>query len=77
MSLHIELRLFASLKKFSPDNTDRFPISPGETVGEVLGRLKVPLDEVKLVFLDGVKGEIASVLHGGERVGVFPPVGGG
>jgi hypothetical protein len=77
MESHIQLKLFASLSKFSPQNPDRFIISPGETVSDALKRLGVPLDDVRLIFLDGVKGEMTSVLHGGERVGVFPPVGGG
>jgi molybdopterin synthase sulfur carrier subunit len=77
MESHVQLKLFASLSKFSPRNPDRFSISPGETVGAMLKRLGVPLDDVRLIFLDGVKGEITSALQGGERVGVFPPVGGG
>jgi molybdopterin converting factor small subunit len=77
MASHIQLKLFASLRQFSPPNPDQVDIQEGETVGDVLRRLNIPVDEVRLVFLDGVKGDTTSVLGGGERVGVFPPVGGG
>lgn len=77
MEAYIQVRLFASLKKFLPPNSDRFPISSGETIEHVLKRLAVPLDEARLIFVNGVKAEITSVLRGGERVGIFPPVGGG
>jgi molybdopterin converting factor small subunit len=42
-----------------------------------LTALGVPLEEVQLVFVNGTKKEMDTVLTGGERVGVFPPVGGG
>lgn len=74
---HIQIKLFASLRKFLPPDPDHFPISPGETVQDVLNAAGVPVDEAKLIFINGVKGETTSVLHGGERVGIFPPVGGG
>lgn len=77
MATDIQLKLFASLSKFLPSDSDRFPISTGETVQDVLITLGVSLDDVKLIFINGVKGEITSVLQGGERVGIFPPLGGG
>ena len=40
-------------------------------------QLGVPEADIKLIFIDGVKGDLTSSLHGGERVGIFPPVGGG
>ena len=43
----------------------------------LLEELYVPEDEVRLVFIDGVKQDLAAVLKGGERVGIFPAVGGG
>jgi len=77
MGAHIDLRLFASLKTYLPQGAEHLPIEPGETVEALMTRLGVPLDEVKLVFINGIKGGMSSNLRGGERVGVFPPVGGG
>ncbi|HAY38399.1 MAG TPA: molybdopterin synthase sulfur carrier subunit [Desulfobacteraceae bacterium] len=77
MAAHITIKLFASLKKFTPVSSDSYPIKPGITVKTLLEELCVPEDEVKLVFVDGVKHGLAAVLKGGERVGIFPAVGGG
>jgi molybdopterin converting factor small subunit len=40
-------------------------------------KLKVPLDDVQLIFINGIKAGLSTSLNGGERVGVFPPIGGG
>ena len=77
MGAHIDLRLFASLKTYVPPGAEHLPIESGETVEALMTRLGVPLDDVQLIFINGIKGEMASSLFGGERVGVFPPVGGG
>jgi molybdopterin converting factor small subunit len=77
MTVHITINLFATLKKFTPVSSDSYPVKPGITVKTLLEELCVPEDEVKLVFVDGVKHDLAVVLIGGERVGIFPAVGGG
>ena len=74
---YIQLQLFASLKKFMPAAANNYAIESGITVGALLTRLDVPEDQIKLVFVDGVKADLATILAGGERVGIFPPVGGG
>ena len=74
---YIQLQLFASLKKFMPPAADNYAIESGMTVGALLTQLNVPQDQIKLVFVDGVRVDPATILAGGERVGIFPPVGGG
>ena len=77
MTVRITINLFATLKKFTPESSGTYAIEPGVTVEKLLEELYVPLDEVKLVFIDGVKHDLAASLKGGERVGIFPAVGGG
>ena len=43
----------------------------------LLEKLRVPLDQVKLIFVDSKKADMNMKLKGGERVGIFPAVGGG
>jgi sulfur-carrier protein len=74
---NISIKLFASLKRFLPADSGNYPIEPGITVKKLIETLGVPEDEVKLVFIDGVKHDLISTLNGGERVGIFPAVGGG
>jgi molybdopterin converting factor small subunit len=77
MESHIQIKLFASLQKFMPASAENYPIEPGITVGALLQQLDIPQDLIKLVFVDSVRVELDSTLRGGERVGIFPPVGGG
>ncbi len=73
----IDLRLYATLAPLAPPNADRFPIETGMTIGQLLEKTAIPLAEAKLVFVNGIKAQLSTQLHGGERVGIFPPVGGG
>ena len=73
----IQLKLFASLNQFMPPTAASYAIEAGMTVGTLLAQLGIPKDQIKLVFVDGVRAEQTTVLNGGERVGIFPPVGGG
>jgi molybdopterin converting factor small subunit len=73
----IQLKLFAGLAPFTPDNADRVPIEAGVTVDRLLERFDIPKAKAHLIFIDGVKKSLQSVLNGGERVGIFPPVAGG
>ena len=74
---YIQLQLFASLRKFMPPVADNYAIEAGITVGRLITQLDVPQEQIKLVFVDSVKAKMTTILNGGERVGIFPPVGGG
>jgi molybdopterin converting factor small subunit len=77
MKSQIQLKLFATLKEFTPPTADHFDIDPGIRISDLLEQIQVPKAKAKLIFIDGVKAELTSTLEGGERVGIFPPVGGG
>lgn len=77
MEIHISVRLFASLAQRMPATPDRFAVSPGTTTGEVLSALGISEDEARLVFINNKQADLSSVLKDGDRIGVFPPVGGG
>ncbi len=77
MPAAIEIRLFATLRRFMPPDAERYAIADGTTVSELLQRLAIPSREARLVFVDGRRADPGRILSGGERVGVFPPVGGG
>lgn len=77
MSVHITLKLFATLRKFLPPEADRFPIARGTCVRDLIAGLNIPEEKAKLIFINGVKSDLDRRLKGGEQVGIFPPVGGG
>jgi molybdopterin converting factor small subunit len=77
MNPSIQLRLYASLNRFSPRDGADYPIQSGISIQELAIDLHIPLDQVKLIFIDGQRETLETRLHGGERVALFPPVGGG
>ncbi len=77
MKAHIEVNLFATLKKYAPVSADNYPIEAGTTVRSLLDELGIPMDGVKFIFINGTKGDHESNLQGGEIVKIFPLVRGG
>ena len=77
MKTHIQIKLFATLQQFTPDSSDNFAIEAGTTVQGLLEKLDIPTGKARLIFIDGIKADLNQTLNGGERVGIFPPVGGG
>ena len=78
MPVTIEIKLFASLKKYLPADSARCcTVEPGTPLSVLFDQLCIPKDEVKLIFINGVKEDASVLLNGDERVGVFPPIGGG
>lgn len=77
MLIHISVKLFATLSKFTPDSSDRFAVEKGITVKDLVKQLNVPEKEVRLIFVNNKKGTLESVLDNNDRVGLFPPIGGG
>ena len=77
MKSQIQIKLFAGLQSFSPSTTDQFEIEPGTTIRDILAQIEIPIDKARLIFIDGIKADLDTPLKGGERVGIFPPVGGG
>lgn len=77
----MKIFLSTTLRKYVPDydpakglETD---ISKGTTVADLCRQSNIPINEVKIIMVDGTKREKEHVLSGGERVYLFPPVGGG
>ena len=77
MKSHIQLKLFANLQPFMPQAGETYQINPGISIRNLLEELNLPQEKARLIFIDGVKADLSSTLRGGERVGIFPPVGGG
>ena len=77
MSETIQIKLFATLSSKLPDDADNYPLGEKTTVRELLRNLQIPEKKAKLVFINGEKKTIDTVLKNGDRLGIFPPVGGG
>lgn len=73
----IRIELKATLKRFLPDSHDSYSIESGIRVKDLVEQLGIAEYEVTLVFIDGVLANLDSIIEGGKRVTLFPPLGGG
>lgn len=75
--MNIELRCFATLNTFAPKTPEAYSVPDDATVADVMATLGIPPAEVKIIFVNGIKREPETRLNTGDRVGLFPAVGGG
>jgi molybdopterin synthase sulfur carrier subunit len=79
--MKIELRLFASLSRYLPEQQSKnccdMEVPDGTTVKELLQRLAIPAEIRKIIIVNGVHAGESQTLAEGDRIGVFPPVAGG
>jgi molybdopterin converting factor small subunit len=75
----IEVRLFATLPAHSATGRKRFEMGsrPGLTVREIVEAEGLKPTEVHIVMINGLHGTMESELEDGDRLGLFPAVGGG
>ena len=77
MSARIRVKLFATLQPYTPDDASAFPIAETFTVSDLVARLALPRELVKLIFVNSRRASLDTALMDGDQVGIFPPVGGG
>ncbi len=75
--IQIDLKLFVTLSKYLPLGSETYEIKEGTTVNELVTDLGIPDGIVKLIFINGKKQDWNYCIQHGDRVGMFPPVGGG
>lgn len=79
--MKIEVNLYATLKRYMKNVTGGkssvIDVEDGVRVKDVIQKLKIPVDTVKLIFINGVHAKVDTNLKDGDRLGLFPPVGGG
>ncbi len=75
--IRIDLKLFVTLSKYHPCGGGFYDIEDGTTVAAMIRDLGIVEDTVKLIFINGKKAMPDHVMCEGDRVGLFPPVGGG
>jgi molybdopterin converting factor small subunit len=77
----VEVRLYASLRRYhsSPGSSEPLAMSlENETsLGDLLDKLKVPRQEIGVLMINGSWQKESYLLQDGDRVGIFPLIGGG
>lgn len=79
--MNIYVKIFATLIRFVPGVRAGVPLEidlpTGSTLADLVARLALPPDEVKVIFVNGKKQKQDYRLTAGDEVGIFPPIGGG
>jgi sulfur carrier protein ThiS len=77
----LQIFLNATLRRHIPGYNPYAGISltvpPGTPVARVIAELGLPPEEVTLIMVNGRRREMDFLLQGDERLGLFPPIGGG
>lgn len=75
--MKISVKCFATLAKHDPEHPDAFEVPEDATVGGVMEMLGLAEEDVKIMFVNGKHENPQTALAEGDRVGLFPAVGGG
>ena len=75
--ISVNINLFATLRSFLPDAPKAMTVSQGTRVKDLVKTIGIPEKDVKLIFINGKREMLSYVLKENDRVGIFPPVGGG
>ncbi|MBW2545436.1 MAG: MoaD/ThiS family protein [Deltaproteobacteria bacterium] len=77
----LKILLSSTLRKYPPGYDPvkgiSFSVDMEITVEELCERINIPCDKIKIVMVNGKSKPMEHVLKGNERVGLFPPIGGG
>lgn len=77
----LKILLSSTLRKhvpaYDPIKGLEMAVNGGITVADVCQQMKIPTDNIKIIMVNGRSQELDYVLQGEERIGLFPPVGGG
>lgn len=76
----VDLRLFGDFRKFVDSELGKgysLEVDDCSTIRSVVVSVGIPMDEVKIILVNGRSKEIDYVLSDGDRLALFPPVAGG
>ena len=80
--MQIEIKLLTQMKQYLPGsdlagNTRTLTIKDRATIREMFRKLGIPEDTPKVILLNDRQGRLDDILNEGDKITVFPPVGGG
>ena len=76
MDERITVKLFATLGKHFvvPDSID---LTSPHTIREILSAGDIPEEKVTIMFINGRHAKVTDIVHPGDVLALFPPIGGG
>lgn len=80
-TMKVQVVLYATLSHLLPQGTTGsaciMDVDDKTKIKDLLQRLNVPSNSVKVIFLNGRQAQAEQEVQEGDRVAVFPPVAGG
>jgi len=77
----VQAKPFATLRRHFPElaigEATSVELPDDATITQLLRKLDLPSEQVKIVFVNGVIQKKNHTLSDGDEIGIFPPVGGG
>ena len=77
----VRVKLFTALADYVPDirsgESFKVKVQDKATLSDLLTQLKLPQEEAKLLFVNGLSKSPDHLLQNNDEVGIFPPIGGG
>lgn len=79
--MRVHVKLFATLRRYAPGAAAGVPfdvdLPDSATLADLFAQLKLPLEEVKIAFVNARIRPEDWRLEPDDEAGIFPPVGGG
>lgn len=79
--MQIEVRLYATLRDYAPPGSSAGVFSKivpkAITLEELLAVLNIPAAKIHMRMVNGIGVTDSHILKDNDRVGLFPPIGGG
>jgi molybdopterin synthase sulfur carrier subunit len=80
-SVKVEVKVFATLRRYFPDLDIGEPLSlevpTGTTLEEIRDLLGLPKEEVKVVMRNNMQADFQDTVANGDRIAYIPAVAGG
>lgn len=76
----VEVRLYATLRRYTPSSPNgviTVELPTGATVLDLVKKIAIDPAEIHLIMKNGIGCEFDTIVNEGDRIGLFPPVGGG
>jgi molybdopterin converting factor small subunit len=80
-AVKVEVKLFANFREYLPPGSVTYScwleMEEGNTIGQALERLKIPLSIPMIALVNGLHRTFEDRLQPGDVLSIFPPVAGG
>ncbi len=79
--MNVEVRVFATLRRYLPDLAIGEPlplnVPEGTTLGDICDQIGIPREEIKVIMQNGLQADFSAPAQDGARIAYIPAVGGG